>query len=58
MLILKQPVERLSGLYDGGFHVLFLGFADTLALIFISSVLGVVGSWIVLHFQLRQLKPE
>ncbi len=57
-LILKQPVEKLSGLYDDTFHVLFLGFTETLALLLISSVLGVVGSWIVLHFQLRQLKPE
>jgi cell division transport system permease protein len=58
MLILKQPVETLSRLYDSAFHVLFLGFAETLALLLISSVLGVVGSWIVLHFQLQQLKPE
>ncbi len=58
MLILKQPVENLSRLYDGSFHLLFLGFLDTLMLLFISSVLGVVGSWIVLHFQLKQLKPE
>ncbi len=58
MLILKQPVENLSRLYDGSFHLLFLGFLDTLMLLFISSVLGVVGSWIVLHFQLQQLKPE
>lgn len=58
MLILKQPIETLSRLYDDAFHVVFLGFAETLALLFISSVLGVVGSWIVLHFQLRQLKPE
>ncbi len=58
MLILKRPVETLSRLYDDAFHVLFLGFTETLALLLISSVLGVVGSWIVLHFQLRQLKPE
>lgn len=58
MLILKRPVEKLSELYDDAFHVLFLGFTETLALLAISSVLGVVGSWIVLHFQLRQLKPE
>lgn len=57
-LILKQPIETLSRLYDGNFHVLFFGFAETLALLFISSMLGVVGSWIVLHFQLQQLKPE
>lgn len=58
MLILKQPVEALSRLYDSAFHVLFLGFSETLALLLISSVLGVAGSWIVLHFQLQQLKPE
>jgi cell division transport system permease protein len=58
MLILKQSVENLSRLYDGSFHLLFLGFVDTLALLFISSVLGVVGSWLVLCFQLQQLKPE
>jgi len=58
MLILKQPVENLSRLYDGTFHVLFLGFIETLALLVISSLLGVVGSWIVLHFQLQQLNPE
>jgi cell division transport system permease protein len=58
MLILRQPVEKLSGLYEGGFHLLFLSFTDTLALIFISSALGVLGSWSVLIYQLRQLKPE
>ena len=58
MLILKQPVERLSGLYDGAFHILFLGFMETLTLLAISSALGVAGSWIVLHFQLQKLKPE
>jgi cell division transport system permease protein len=58
MLFLKQSVENLSRLYDDSFHLLFLGFAETLSLLFISSVLGILGSWIVLHFQLRQLKPE
>jgi cell division transport system permease protein len=58
MLILKQSVEKLSGLYEGGFHLLFLSFTDTLALIFISSTLGILGSWSVLIYQLRQLKPE
>jgi len=58
MLVLRHPVEKLSGLYEGGFHLLFLSFTDTLALIFISSMLGVLGSWLVLIYQLRQLKPE
>lgn len=58
MLFLKQSVENLSRLYDDTFHVVFLGFTETVSLLLISSVLGVLGAWIVLHFQLRQLKPE
>lgn len=57
-LVLKQPIEKLSGLYDGSFHVVFLGFLETMAMLAISSVLGMAGSWIVVHFQLKQLKPE
>ena len=58
MLILRQPVEKLSGLYEGGFHMLFLSFTETLALIFISSALGILGSWVVLFCQLQHTKPE
>jgi cell division transport system permease protein len=58
MLILRQPVEKLSGLYEGGFHLLFLNFTETLALISISSALGVSGSWAVLIYQLQHTKPE
>lgn len=57
-LILKQPIEKLSGLYDGSFHVVFLGGLETIALLAISAVLGMLGSWIVVYFQLRRLKPE
>ncbi len=58
MLILRQPVEKLSGLYEGGLHLLFLNFTETLGLIVISSVLGVAGSWVVLICQLHQTKAE
>jgi cell division transport system permease protein len=58
MLILRQPVEKLSGLYEGGFHLLFLSFTETLALIGVSSALGVLGSWTVLICQLQLTKPE
>ena len=58
MLILRQPVEKLSGLYEGGVHLLFLNFTETLALIGISSALGVLGSWAVLSYQLQHTKPE
>jgi len=58
MLILRQPVEKLSGLYEDGFHLLFLSFTETLAVIGISSVLGILGSWAVLIYQLQHTKPE
>ena len=58
MLILRQSVENLSGLYEGGFHLLFLSFTETLALIGVSSMLGVLGSWAVLIYQLQYTKTE
>jgi cell division transport system permease protein len=58
MLIVKHPIEELSGLYEGDFHLLFLSYSETFALLFISSLLGIVGSWAVLSYQLQQLKPE
>lgn len=58
MLVLWQSVEAVSQLYGGSFHLLFFGFADTLKLIGISSVLGVLASWVVLQHQLRYTVPE
>ena len=57
-LILKSPMERLSELYDNSYEVLFLNFSESLILLFISSSLGVLGSWGVLHYQLKQMKLE
>lgn len=58
MLVLWQSVDSLSMLYDGSFHLLFLNYSETLTLLVISSGLSVIGSWAVLTYQLRQLKPE
>lgn len=58
MLILRQSVEHLSGLYEGEFHLLFFSYLDTLILIGASSFLAVLGSWLVLHIQLAKLNLE
>lgn len=58
MFFIQQPINRLSELYDGVFQILYLGFFETLSLIMIASLLGILGSWIVLCYQLQQLKPE
>ena len=55
-LILKSPMEALSELYDNNYEVLFLNFSEILILLFISSLLGILGSWSVLHYQLKQMK--
>ncbi|WNB74317.1 permease-like cell division protein FtsX [Methylomonas koyamae] len=58
LLILESPVEKLSTLYNSSFELLFLSFSEFLLLLTISASLAVVGSWAVLHYQLRQLKPQ
>ncbi len=56
MLILRGSVERLSGLYEGDMHLQFLGFSETLFLISTSSILGILGGWVVLFCELRSNK--
>jgi cell division transport system permease protein len=58
LLILETPVEKLSALYSGSFELLFLSFGEFILLLMMTSVLAVLGSWIVLHYQLRQIKPQ
>lgn len=58
LLMLKSPVERLSSLYNSEFELLFLGFGEFLILLMLSSVLAVLGAWVVLNYQLRQIKPQ
>lgn len=58
LLIVESPVEKLSTLYNGSFELQFLGFFEFLTLMLLASGLAVVGSWAVLHYQLRQIKPQ
>ncbi len=58
LLGLQEPIEHLSLLYDGKFTVLFLSVSESLILLFVASILGVTGAWIVLHYQLRQMTLE
>lgn len=58
MLILRQSVENLSGLYNGAFHLMFFSYLETLVLLTLSTALAVVGSRLVLHIQIKQLQPE
>jgi cell division transport system permease protein len=58
LLILRPAVENLSGLYSGAFHLMFFSYSETLILLALSTLVAVVGSWLVLHIQIKQLQPE
>jgi len=58
LLILESPVEKLSSLYNSSFELLYLSFSDSVLMLMLSSGLAVLGSWAVLHYQLRLIKPE
>ncbi len=54
---LSEPVENIAGLYQGQFELLFLSLTETLSLLAVSALLGVLGAWAVLFYQLRQIRP-
>ena len=58
LLILESPVETLSAMYNSSFELLYLSFSEFILMLMIASLLAVLGSWAVLHYQLRQLKPH
>lgn len=58
LLILESPVETLSSMYNSSFELLYLSFSEFILMLMIASLLAVLGSWAVLHYQLRQLKPH
>ena len=58
LFIVKTPVETLSSLYNNQFELQFLSFSEFLILLASSAGLAMLGSWVVLNYQLRQLKPR
>jgi len=58
LFILQEPIEKLSVLYNGSFDLSYLGFSDIISLLSLSSILSVIGAWIVLYYQLQQIKPK
>ncbi len=58
LLILQEPVEELSSSYASNFKILYLDYLESLALLGISAGLGIMGAWLVLGSQLKQLRPD
>ncbi|MBS3964718.1 MAG: permease-like cell division protein FtsX [Methylomonas sp.] len=58
LVIVESPVEKLSSLYDGSFELMYISFSEFMLLLMMTSTLAVLGSWAVVHYQLRQIKPQ
>ncbi len=55
---LKQPVARLSGLYDSTFTVLALDWDESLLILGTGVLLGLIGSWVAAARHMRRIEPR
>lgn len=58
ILLLKQPAQHLSNLYASNFELQLLGTLESIALLFLSTILGICGAWIVSGHHLKKMQPE
>ena len=58
LYLLEQPAARLAGLYQSGITVLTLSFQESLAIIGIGVLLGLVGSWFAAARHMRRIEPR
>ncbi|MEH6578114.1 MAG: permease-like cell division protein FtsX [Amphritea sp.] len=58
LLLLDSPIEQLATLYDSRFTLSGLGFAETLLLLLLSILLGLLGAWLAVGRHLRAIQPR
>jgi cell division transport system permease protein len=58
LYLLEPPVARLAGLYQSGVVVSSLSARETLAIIGIGVVLGLIGSWFAAARHMRRIEPR
>jgi cell division transport system permease protein len=58
LFLLEQPAARLAGLYKSGISVLALTLDESLALLGIGVLLGLVGSWFAAARHMRRIEPR
>jgi cell division transport system permease protein len=57
-LLLRGPLARLSGLYEGGFEFIGLGISSFFWVLVISGLLGWLGAWLSILRHLRIIEPR
>ncbi len=58
LVTLQAPIEQLSLLYQSQFRLHSMSINESVVLVLVSSILGVIGAFAVASHQLRLLKPE
>lgn len=58
LFALREPVARLSGLYNSSFTVLSLNLSESLLIIGTGIFLGLVGSWLAAARHMRRIEPR
>jgi len=55
---LREPAERLAGLYGSTFEILSLDLAESLAIVAAGVLLGLAGSWLAAARHMRRIEPR
>ena len=58
LFAIREPVARLSGLYNSSFTVLALDFQESVLIIGTGIFLGLVGSWLAAARHMRRIEPR
>lgn len=58
LMLMENPIHKLALLYHSEFRLSGLGFENTLFLILISCLLGLIGSWIAVSRHLKEIEPS
>lgn len=58
ILLLENPIQNLSSLYESDFQLHFLTPTESTILLGLSAFLGICGAWIVCNHHLKIMQPE
>jgi cell division transport system permease protein len=58
LYLLKEPVSRLAGLYQGNISVASLGVTESSAIIGVAVFLGLFASWVTAARHMRRIEPR
>ena len=58
MLSISSPIEQLTTLYQNQFELHSMSFLTTVALLGLSILLGLIGSWFAVGRHLREIEPQ